>query len=122
LKQGSSFFTINSQHRALVQGSILAKELDLECGPCGQAPEVLCFLSSNFWNATGGYLTADINVSNVNRSGINTDQILGSVHAFDIEAPCDAKSKSCCMPMIFTAYPFAQISSLATAIPWPRSR
>jgi glucoamylase len=94
LKQGSSFFTINSQHRALVQGSILAEELDLECAPCGQAPEVLCFLSNNFWNATGGYLTADINVSNVNRSGINTDQILGSVHAFDIEAPCDAKSKS----------------------------
>jgi glucoamylase len=92
--QGSSFFTINSQHRALVQGSILADKIGKDCAPCGQAPEVLCFLSSSFWNETGGYLTADLNVNNVNRSGINTDQILGSVHVFDIEAPCDAKSQS----------------------------
>jgi hypothetical protein len=105
-----------------VQGSILAEELDLDCSPCEQAPEVLCFLSSNFWNATGGYLTADINVSNVNRSGINTDQILGSIHGFDIEAPCDAKSKWYNMPIFSHAHAFAQISSLATAIHWPRSR
>lgn len=87
---GNSFFTINSQHRALVQGAKLAKEIDVPCKPCGQAPEILCFLSNNFWNETGGYLTADVNVNNVNRSGINTDQILGSIHVFDIEGSCDS--------------------------------
>ncbi len=76
-----------------MQGSIIAEELDLDCAPCGQAPQVLCFLSNSFWNSTGGYLTADVNVGNVDRSGINTDQILGSIHGFDIEAPCDAKSE-----------------------------
>jgi glucoamylase len=35
-------------------------------------------------------LTADVNVNNFNRSGINTDQILGSIHVFDIDATCDS--------------------------------
>jgi glucoamylase len=87
---GNSFFTINSQHRALVQGAKLAKAISVPCKPCKQAPEILCFLSNSFWNETGGYLTADVNVNNVNRSGINTDQILGSIHVFDIDATCDS--------------------------------
>lgn len=77
----------------MTQGSILANRLGEDCAPCEQAPEVLCFLSSSFWNAAGGYLTADLNTNNVDRSGINTNQILGSIHVFDIEAPCDAKSE-----------------------------
>lgn len=47
---GSSFFTINSQHRALTQGMLLAKKIGETCTPCGQAPQILCFLS-NFWNS-----------------------------------------------------------------------
>lgn len=89
---GSSFFTINSQHRSLIQGDLLAKELGETCDLCGEAPQVLCFLSNSFWNTTCGYLTADINNNQVNRSGINTDVILGSIHVFDINATCDAAS------------------------------
>jgi glucoamylase len=96
--RGYSFFTVNSQHRALVQGSLLADKLGQNCAACGQAPEILCFLSTSFWNATGGYLSADINVNNVNRSGINTDQILGSIHVFGLDASCDAKGKSLAGP------------------------
>lgn len=87
---GSSFFTINSQHRALVQGNVLAQKIGETCAPCEQAPQILCFLSQNYWNVTGGYLTADLNVNNVNRSGVNSDVILGSIHVFDINATCDA--------------------------------
>jgi glucoamylase len=91
---GSSFFTINNQHRALTQGMLLAKKIGEKCAPCGQAPQILCFLSNDFWNGTGGYLTANLNVNNVNRSGINSDVILGSIHVFDINATCDAASES----------------------------
>lgn len=87
---GSSFFTISAQHRALVQGGLLAKELEEECLACEQASQVLCFLEHNFWNASGGYLTADVNVNNVNRSGINADPLLAAITNFDINATCDA--------------------------------
>lgn len=87
---GSSFFTIAAQHRALVQGGLLAQKLNTTCAPCQQAPQVLCFLQHNFWNASGGYLTANVNVNNVNRSGINSDPILASIHSFDANASCTA--------------------------------
>lgn len=57
---GSSFFTIQNQHRSLIQGAQLAKKLGVTCTGCDQAPQVLCFLQS-FWN--GQYLDANINVS-----------------------------------------------------------
>ena len=93
LVHGSSLFTINSQHRALTQGTILASKIGETCAPCNQASQILCFLSNNYWNATGGYLTADLNVNNVNRSGINRDVILGSIHVFDVNATCTAAGK-----------------------------
>ena len=73
-----------------MQGAILAKQLNVPCKPCEQAPQVLCFLQNNFWNASGGYLTADVNVNNVNRSGINSDPILASILVFDANATCNA--------------------------------
>lgn len=92
---GSSFFTISAQHRALVQGGLLAKELGEECAACEQASQVLCFLENNFWNASGGYLTADVNVNNVNRSGINADPLLAAITNFDINATCNASRTFC---------------------------
>ncbi|KAJ9644184.1 hypothetical protein H2204_001535 [Knufia peltigerae] len=88
--RGSSFFTISAQHRALAQGAILAQKLNTTCGPCKQASQVLCFLQSNFWNESGKYLVADINVNELSRSGINSDLILASIHVFDANATCDA--------------------------------
>lgn len=90
---GSSFFTLAAQHRALVQGALVAKELNTTCKPCAEAPQILCFLQHNFWNASGGYLTADVNVNNVNRSGINSDPILASIHVFDVNATCNTSGK-----------------------------
>ncbi|KIW31506.1 uncharacterized protein PV07_03151 [Cladophialophora immunda] len=93
---GSSFFTLANQHRALVQGALLARQLNTTCQPCAQAPQILCFLQNNFWNATGGYLTADVNVNNVVRSGINSDPILASISVFDANATCNASDFQPC--------------------------
>jgi glucoamylase len=82
---GSSFFTIQNQHRALVEGASLAKTLDVTCTGCDQAPQILCFLQS-FWN--GEYITANINVNN-GRSGKDANTILGPIAVFDINAYCD---------------------------------
>lgn len=83
---GSSFFTVAVQHRALVQGANLAKKLGKSCPACvSQAPQILCFLQ-NFWN--GNYITANINLD-TSRSGIDLNSILGSIHTFDPEASCD---------------------------------
>jgi glucoamylase len=83
---GSSFFTVAVQHRALVQGASLAKKLGKSCPACvSQAPQILCFLQS-FWN--GNYVTANINLDTT-RSGIDLNSILGSIHTFDPEASCD---------------------------------
>ncbi len=74
---GSSFFTIQSQHRALTQGSQIARRLGMECASCdSQAPEIACFLANSFWNATGGHIQANVNTGNV-RSGIDADYLLG---------------------------------------------
>ncbi|ETN44283.1 uncharacterized protein HMPREF1541_10463 [Cyphellophora europaea CBS 101466] len=93
---GNSFFTTTAQHRALVQGSILAEKLNQTCEPCQQAPEILCFLQNNFWNETGNYLLANINTNQVTRSEVNIDPILAAMHAFDINATCDAAALQPC--------------------------
>jgi glucoamylase len=86
---GSSFFTLINSHKALVQGALLAKQLNETCEPCGQASQILCFLQHNFWNSTGNYLIADINANQVNRSGINANPLLGSIAVFDQNATCN---------------------------------
>ncbi|KZF25490.1 carbohydrate-binding module family 20 protein [Xylona heveae TC161] len=83
---GSSFFTLNAQHRALVEGSTLASQIGKSCSYCdSQAPEILCFLQ-NFWN--GQYITANIN-TNDGRSGKDANSILGVIQTFDPAAACD---------------------------------
>lgn len=101
---GSSFFTYSVQHRALVQGALLAQQIGVPCKPCQQAAQILCFIQSNFWNATGKYITADINVNNVNRSGINNDPILAAIHVFDINATCNAGSVQPCNSKMLSTF------------------
>ncbi|KAJ5951513.1 Six-hairpin glycosidase [Penicillium vulpinum] len=82
--QGSSFFTIAAQHRALVEGSTFAKQVGSSCSYCdSQAPQVLCFLQS-FW--TGSYILANFGGG---RSGKDANTLLGSIQTFDPEAGCD---------------------------------
>jgi len=83
---GTSFFTLNAQHRALTSGGYLAEVLDVPCKPCRQAPEIACLLQ-HFWNGTGNYITADVNRNQITtRSGINVSPLISSIQVFDIQA------------------------------------
>ncbi|PQE09209.1 glycosyl hydrolase family 15 protein [Rutstroemia sp. NJR-2017a BBW] len=93
--QGSSFFTIAAQHRALVEGSALAAQIGQSCTYCdSQAPQVLCFLQT-FWSSSSGYIISNINANN-GRSGKDANSILGSIHTFDPAAACDATTFQPC--------------------------
>jgi len=90
---GTSFFTLNAQHRALTSGGYLAKMLGVPCKPCMQAPEIACLLQ-HFWNGTGNYITADVNRNQItDRSGINVSPLISSIQVFDASATCDASGK-----------------------------
>ncbi|OOF92881.1 glycoside hydrolase family 15 protein [Aspergillus carbonarius ITEM 5010] len=90
---GSSFFTIAVQHRALVEGSSFATSVGSSCSWCdSQAPEILCYLQS-FW--TGEYILANFDSS---RSGKDANTLLGSIHTFDPEAGCDDTTFQPCSP------------------------
>lgn len=81
---GSSFFTIAVQHRALVEGANFATSLGKTCPDCvSQAPQVLCYLQS-FWN--GSSILSNFGSS---RSGKDANSLLGTIHTFDPEAACD---------------------------------
>ncbi|KAJ5546967.1 hypothetical protein N7494_004552 [Penicillium frequentans] len=83
--QGSSFFTIAAQHRALVEGSAFAQSLGQSCTGCdSQAPQVLCFLQE-FWNGT----SVISNLANDGRSGLDANSLISSIQTFDPEAACD---------------------------------
>lgn len=72
------------QHRALVEGSKFAGQVNSSCSYCdSQAPQVLCFLQS-FW--TGSYTLANFGSS---RTGKDASTLLGSIHTFDPDAGCD---------------------------------
>lgn len=90
---GSSFFTLNAQHRALVEGAALASKLGQTCTGCAVAPQILCFLQS-FWN--GAYITSNINVNN-GRTGKDANSILSSIQVFDPSATaCDTSTFQPC--------------------------
>ena len=56
---GSSFFTVASQYRALIEGSALAADIGASCSACDSiAPQVLCFLQS-FWSPSRGAMIAN---------------------------------------------------------------
>jgi len=91
---GTSFFTLNAQHRALTSGGYLAEMLDVPCKPCKQAPEIACLLQ-HFWNGTGNYITADVNRNQITtRSGINVSPLISSIQVFDIQANCETSGKN----------------------------
>jgi len=101
---GNSFFTMTAQHRALVQGAVLAAQLNMTCEPCKQAPQILCMLENYFWNSTGNYLLANINANQVTRSQINADPILAATHAFDIDAGCNSGASQPCNSRILASH------------------
>lgn len=90
--QGSSFFTIQNQHRALAEGAQLATTLGVTCTGCDQAPQLLCFLQ-NFWN--GEHIVSNINVD-INRTGLDGNSILGPIAIFDLEALCNSSTLQPC--------------------------
>jgi glucoamylase len=98
---GSSFFTVLNQARALVEGAALAKTLGVSCTGCDQASEVLCFLNSYYWN--GEYLTANINVDN-GRTGIDASTVLGPIAVFDVSAPCDGPTFQPCHSQVLANF------------------
>ncbi|KAA8571273.1 hypothetical protein EYC84_000600 [Monilinia fructicola] len=83
---GSSFFTFQNSHRALIEGQNLGKKLGIECWACLGAMEVLCFISQYFWN--GEYVISNVNVDN-GRTGLDANSILGPISIFDIDGSCD---------------------------------
>ena len=98
---GSSFFTLQASYRSLVQGSHLAERLGLGCRGClPQASEILCFLQS-FWDGT--VVTANIN-TDVVRSGVDVNVLLGALVAFDAEATCDGELLQPCSPMVLASH------------------
>ena len=98
---GSSYFTIQNQYRALVQGGQLAKQLGKSCDGCeSQAPQLLCFLQS-FWNGTS--IVANINTATV-RSGRDSNTLLSAIATFDIDASCDDASFQPCNSKILASH------------------
>ncbi|OAA71179.1 glucoamylase I precursor [Cordyceps fumosorosea ARSEF 2679] len=94
---GSSFFTVASQHRALVEGGRLAAKLGEEAAVAAQArvaPQILCFLQS-FWVSSGGHVNSNINQNN-GRTGKDVNSILLSIHNFDAALGCDAATFQPC--------------------------
>lgn len=78
--EGTSFFTLVAQHRSMVEGSILANYLGVECINCdSQAGAIRC-LMQNFWVADEGFMMSDINHGH-GRSGKGTNTILASIHS-----------------------------------------
>jgi glucoamylase len=76
--RGSSFFTTAVQHRALVEGAALGKQLGKDVSNyVSQAPNILCFLQT-YWN--GKYAVANINTeSGFSRTGIDSNTVLTSI-------------------------------------------
>ncbi|KAK1761126.1 Glucoamylase [Echria macrotheca] len=93
--QGSSFFTITSSHRALVEGTALAAQLGTTCTGCAAvAPNVLCF-ANRFWNSNSNYVVSNINGGSY-RNGRDANSILASIHNFDPTVGCDANTFQPC--------------------------
>jgi glucoamylase len=89
---GSSFFTVQTSHRALAEGQQLARDLGVKCTGCDQAPQVLCLLE-DFWN--GEHFVANIN-TNIARTGLDGNSLVGPITVFDIDASCDSPTMQPC--------------------------
>lgn len=97
---GSSFFTIQNQHRALIEAQQLASMLDEKCTGCDQAPNVLQMLQY-FWNKD--YIDSNINVDE-KRAGLDGNTIVGPISVFDIEASCKGKTFQPCNSKVLATF------------------
>lgn len=97
---GSSFFTIQNQHRALIEAQQLASMLDEKCTGCDQAPNVLQMLQY-FWNKE--YIDSNINVDE-NRAGLDGNTIVGPISVFDIEASCKGETFQPCNSKVLATF------------------
>ena len=97
---GSSFFTIQNQHRALIEAQQLASMLDERCTGCDQAPNVLKMLQY-FWNKE--YIDSNINVDE-KRAGLDGNTIVGPISVFDIEASCKGKTFQPCNSKVLATF------------------
>ncbi|KAL3427311.1 glucoamylase [Phlyctema vagabunda] len=94
----SSFFTTAVQHRALVEGSMFASALGESCPGCeSEAPKALCFLQ-DYWNGNSIISNMDVQQSNFNRTGLDCNSILASIHTFDPDSSvgCDSTTFQPC--------------------------
>ncbi|KAK4175950.1 family 15 putative glycoside hydrolase [Triangularia setosa] len=92
---GSSFFTIASTHRALIEGAQLGAALGKPTRVYTTvAPQVLCFQQS-FWNAREGFIVSNINGGEYRR-GRDANSLLVAIHNFDPSAGCDANTFQPC--------------------------
>jgi glucoamylase len=90
----ASFFTTAVQHRALREGVAFAKALGKPSSTASwatQAENALCFLQS-YWNPSGSFIVANVG----QRSGIDSNTVLTSIHTFDPAAGCDATTFQPC--------------------------
>jgi glucoamylase len=86
---GTSFFTINAQHRALVEGAALASTLGKPTNSyTAIAAQILCELQT-FWSSSSNFIVSNLN-SGTSRSGKDANSILGTIQTFDPSAGCDA--------------------------------
>ncbi|KAF7860293.1 hypothetical protein EAF04_008421 [Stromatinia cepivora] len=95
---GSSFFTTAVQHRALVEGTKFATALGESCVDCeAQAPEVLCMLQ-NYWNGTSINSNIQVQSTTYDRSGLDCNSILTSIHTYDPDPAvgCDSTTFQPC--------------------------
>lgn len=84
---GTSFFTTAVQYRALIEGAKFAQSINETCDACSsQAPNALCLLQ-NYWDGTS--IISNINLQgNWQRSGLDCNSILTSIHLYDPESGC----------------------------------
>ncbi|KAK4986594.1 hypothetical protein LTR50_005204 [Elasticomyces elasticus] len=103
---GISFFTIQAQWRALVEGSQIAKMLGLTCANCDtEAPQIACFLANNFWNSTGNHIIANVqNTSTLARSNIDAATLLAPIENFDINGSCDNSQYQPCSSRVLATH------------------
>ncbi|KXJ96895.1 glycoside hydrolase family 15 protein [Microdochium bolleyi] len=119
---GMSFFTTAAQHRALVEGSVLAKSLGTTCAGCDAiAPQILCFQQTYWTTNNGGYARANINY-NSNRQERDANSILASIHSFDPALGCDAGTFQPCSDKALSSHKvvvdsFRSIYTINSGIP-----
>ena len=91
--EGSSFFTVAAQHRALVEGGNLATQINETCSACSsQAPQVLCFLQE-FWEDQ--CILANINEDN-GRTRKDCNSLLSIIQTFDPDTGCNDETFQPC--------------------------